>query len=113
MTVKCICLDDRDKPKEVPLHLWVKQDQEYHITAVYWHPIQGVEGVELLEIAMDESCYPYTTYQLRRFGFTEEGLKELRELIKLCNELEEVDVEKLMKECTPDLIREPVADTLS
>ena len=106
MTVKCVCLDDSNKPKEIPDHLWVKQGKEYHIACVYWHPKQGVEGVDLLEIALDDSCYPYETYQLRRFGFTQQELQQLMELTKLCNELDEVDVEKLMEECAPELIPE-------
>ena len=106
MTVECMCLDDTNKPKEIPEHLWVKMGHIYHITAVYWHPMQGVQGVDLLEIALDDSCDPYETYQLRRFGFKQEDLQKLWELTQLCNELDDVDVEKLMEECTPQLIPE-------
>ena len=108
MIVKCVCLDDSNKPKEIPDHLWVVQGTEYHIICVYWHPRQGVQGVDLLEIALDDNCYPFETYQLRRFGFTQKEMEQLRELAMLCNELDEVDVDALMEECTPQQIHEEI-----
>ena len=104
MTVKCTCIDDRNKPAEIPSRLWVKADEEYHITSIYWHPLQGVQGVDLLEVALDDSCQPYETYQLRRFAIKPEDLPQFIELARLCNELDEVDVEKLMEECMAELV---------
>lgn len=99
MKVKCICIDDTNKPKEIPSNKWVQKDKEYHIIHVYVQVNQGnIQGVDLAEISLDESCAPYQTFRLSRFAINIDDLPKLIELMKLCTELKDIDIEKLIKE---------------
>lgn len=100
MMIPCICIDDANRPESIPTSKWVKKGEEYHITHVYIHLLQegGIQGVSLYEKPLDESCAPYESFRITRFAFTEEGLKRLIELMKLCSELDDVDIQKLIEE---------------
>jgi len=95
--VKCICIDISDKPEIIPNHMWPVLNKEYHITWIYYHTLQGVQGVELKEIAI-EGCPPYESYRLTRFAFTKEGIEELMKLFKQCTDANAVDIDELFKE---------------
>jgi len=96
--VKCVCIDDSNKPSEIPVSLWVVKGKEYHITHIYFHHIQFIQGVELRELKLTEDCYPYESYKLSRFSFSEEGILNLVGLIKECSEMNEVDIYKMLEE---------------
>ena len=66
--VACICIDDSKKPNIIPKDKWVIKGNKYHITHVYYHPNQGIRGCSLYERPLDESCKPYETFKLSRFG---------------------------------------------
>ena len=91
MKIPCICIDDKNRPLEVPVSKWVVKEQEYHITHVY-HQYQqkGIKGVELAEFDISD-CVPYNCYRLDRFAFTEENLLKLIELMQQCTELNNID----------------------
>lgn len=95
--VKCLCINDSDRPDEIPVELWVKKGQEYHVTHIYFLPIFGISGCELKELELTMDCCPYESYKLSRFAFNEEGMKHLIELMKKCSELNEVDINKLLE----------------
>jgi len=94
--VKCICIDDSNKPKEIPKRLWVEKGKEYHITHIYFHNMQFISGCELKEKRLTKYCYPFESYKLSRFGFTHEALKQLIELMKACSELNEIDIKEMI-----------------
>lgn len=72
-----ICIDDKNRPNEVPLTLWVKEGEEYHITKVIKMKQQGgIEGVKLHEINID-GCFPYTYFRLSRFAINLDKLLEM------------------------------------
>ena len=97
--IPCICIDDSNRPKEIPADKWVKEEEEYTITHVYIHPNQGgIQGVTLYEKPLDESCKPYETFKLSRFAIHAKDLEAFIELCKSCSELDEVDVLKLVEE---------------
>ena len=97
--IKCICVDDTNRPEDFPLKKWIKKDNVYHITHVYYHINQGVQGVELSEIDLS-NCEPYQSFKLKRFAIPLEELTSLLELIKSCNKLNDVDIniDKLIEE---------------
>ena len=100
MKIPCICINDRLKPDEIPQSKWVVKDQEYHITHVYNNIHEnGIKGAELFEHDISE-CAPYNCYRLDRFAFTPENLSKLIELMKHCTELNNVDINKIIKEIT-------------
>lgn len=100
MKVPCLCIDDSARPEVIPTSKWVKKGEQYHITFVYFHKYQegGINGVALYEKPLDESCAPYEAFRLTRFAFTQEGIEALKELMKLCAETNDVDIDKLLEE---------------
>lgn len=97
--IDCICIDDENRPKEIPADKWVKKDEAYKITHVYIHVNQGgIQGVTLYEKPLDESCKPFETFKLSRFAIKLEDLDAFIELCKSCSELDEVDIRHLIEE---------------
>lgn len=98
--VPCICVNDLNKPWSIPSEKWVKRDEEYHITLVTFHPMQqgGIQGCSLYEKPLDQSCYPFEYFKLSRFAFTRENLDKLIELIKQSSELDDVQIDRFIKE---------------
>ncbi|MFK5981433.1 MAG: hypothetical protein QM499_00850 [Flavobacteriaceae bacterium] len=98
-SVKCICVDDKNKPVEIPDSKWVKSGEQYHITHVFVMKNQkNIKGCEIAEfdISMHD---PYNCYRLSRFAFSVEDLRKLFELISRCdelNQLSDLDIQKLV-----------------
>ena len=84
--VECICINDKNRPKEIPVNKWVKKGQPY--TVIYTVTVlpQKQLAFHLDEIELDESCHPYEYFLANRFAFTEDNLKLLMELIKDCSD---------------------------
>ena len=94
--VEALCIDDLGKPEEIKESNWVVKDNKYHITLITYHPMQGIQGCELLEVSTNSEMYD--TYRLDRFAFKKEDLSKLLELIEASNELKDVDLEEALKE---------------
>lgn len=103
MEVPCICINAKNRPKEVPPQMWISEGIEYRITHIYYMKKQGIQGVLLKEVQI-KNCPPYEAYQLQRFAFAEENFKKLIELISLCTELNNVDIEKLLEESNLEIL---------
>lgn len=68
MSFKVICINDSNKPNEIPNSQWVKKGSIYTVTKVSRMLIQGgIIGFELAEINLD-GCAPYKYYSAERFG---------------------------------------------
>ena len=102
MSVKCLCINNKNKPKEILSQNWINEGTEYTINYVYYHPMQGIQGVTLNEVQTKSEIY--SSYRLDRFAFTEEGIKDLIELMEDCTELGKVDIEELIKESNLETI---------
>lgn len=102
MSVKCICINNKNKPKEIILQNWLKEGDEYTINYVYYHPHQGIQGVTLDEVSTKSE--KYSSYRLDRFAFTQENIQQLIELMKDCTELGKVDIQQLIEESNLELI---------
>jgi hypothetical protein len=85
--VECICINDEKRPKEIPVSKWVKKDEKYHVIYTVTVLPQKQLAFHLAEISLDECCLPYEYFLSFRFAFTEEGLKQLMELIRECNDI--------------------------
>ena len=100
MKVECVCIDDKNKPGEIPSAKWVKKDQKYHITHVYHqHQQKGIKGVELAEFDISE-CVPYNCYRLDRFAFTKENFDKLVKMMEDCTELDKIDISSIVEKLT-------------
>lgn len=96
MKIPCYCIDDLNRPSEVPANKWVVAGQKYHITHVYYqHQQKGIKGVELAEFDISD-CVPYNCYRLERFAFTEENILKLIELIQQCTALDNIDIDSIV-----------------
>lgn len=91
MSFSVICLNDSNKPNDIPNYQWVKKGSIYTVIKVVKMLIQGgTYGFELAEINLD-GCAPYKYYSADRFGIitgievkenTNWADKELERLLK-------------------------------
>ena len=95
--VECICIDDSNKPIQVPSHKWLKKGNKYNVIFVTTVLPQRQLAVWLHEIDLDESCKPFEYFLASRFAFTEDDLQKLMQLIKDCDETD-FSIEELMKQ---------------
>ena len=84
--VECICINDSNRPKEIPIKKWVTKGKPYTIIYTVTVLPQKQLAFHLEEIELDESCEPYEYFLANRFAFTEENLLKLIELIKDCSD---------------------------
>lgn len=103
MSVKCICINNKNKPKEVLPQNWINEGTEYTINYVYYHVNQGIQGATLDEVQTKSE--KYSSYRLDRFAFTKEGIEQLIELMKDCTELGKIDIQQLIEESNLELIK--------
>lgn len=95
--IKCICIDDKNRPSKVPPSKWVKEGQEYNVIFTLVVLPQKTLAVQLDEIDLDESCAPYSFFLANRFGFTEENLQKLIAFIEECNHVN-MSIQDLLKQ---------------
>jgi hypothetical protein len=101
MSIKAICSNSGNKPREIPKENWVVSGNEYTIHHIYkqMDPTQkGVQGCLLTEISLEnlykEGKTKHNCYRLDRFMFNKEDIQKLFDLIKECTELDDVDIKK-------------------
>jgi len=97
MKVPCICIDDKNRPKQIPQEKWVIKGNQYHIIHVGGTVGGKIPTVSLSEITLGKECYPYEGFRLDRFAFDLKDIPKLIELMKSCSELSKVDIEELVK----------------
>lgn len=96
--VEVMCINDRNKPKEIPSEKWVKERNLYTITHLYWHPDQKVMSCKLRELNIDEGYEPYNAFMLKRFAILQADLEKFRELAEACSDLNNVDLDEMIEE---------------
>lgn len=67
---KVVCIDDRNRPSDVPVSLWVKKGSRYTVIGVVRMMRQGVYGFVLKEIDIS-GCFPYKNFSSHRFADAE------------------------------------------
>ena len=87
MSVECICINDSNRPKEIPQSKWIKKNTQYTVIFTVTVLPQKELGVQLAEIELTDRELPYEYFLLNRFAFTEDNLKKLIELIKDCSDI--------------------------
>lgn len=94
--IKCICIDNDNRPSVVPEEKWLEKGKEYTLAfTMTVHP-QKKLAFQVQEIDLDESCSPYTWFLASRFAFRQEDIGKLIEFIKDCNKIT-FSVNELMK----------------
>jgi|LakMenEpi03Aug12_release.lakeMendotaPanAssembly.Ray.scaffolds.fasta_scaffold651533_2 hypothetical protein len=90
---RLLCIDASNRPKEIPKNKWLTKDHEYTAVWVTIHVNQNsIQGVQLAEINLDETCHPYESFRLSRFAI---NIEDLEEFIKLAQECSDIDVANL------------------
>jgi hypothetical protein len=97
LNFKVVCINDSDKPEDIPSSKWVKKDQIYTVIEVSKMRMQGNKlGFKLAEINLD-SCFPYQYFASSRFmpllRIKDMSIEETLERL-----LEEVKKEELQNE---------------
>jgi len=93
------CINDKDKPSSIPNTHWVKEGKDYTVVMIYRMVQPGaMMGVILQEIDLNEVETPYECFKIQRFGFKQEDIKALMELIEACEGLQDFDPAKLIEE---------------
>lgn len=95
--IKCICIDDKNRPKEIPENKWVKEGEEYTVIFTLFVLPQKKLAIQVNEINLDESCEPYTFFLASRFAFRVEDMEMLIEFIWECNEVN-ISIKDLMEQ---------------
>lgn len=95
--IKCICLNDKDRPSKIPAEKWVKNGHEYTITFASFVLPQRQLAFQLSELDLDDSCLPYEYFLANRFGFSLEEFDKLIDFVKECNDIS-VSVKELMNQ---------------
>ena len=96
---RLFCIDSANRPKEIPKNKWITKDMEYTAIWITIHPEQNnIQGVQLAEISLDETCFPYETFKLSRFAINAEDFEEFLQLAKDCSEVNIENLEELLKE---------------
>ena len=63
-----VCIDDTNKPNDIPLSKWIKKGITYTVIEVSKMSIQGgMLGFKLSEINIDE-YFPYQYFAARKIG---------------------------------------------
>jgi hypothetical protein len=95
--VKCICINDKNRPSKIPQEKWLKEGEEYTIIFTLIVLPQKTLAVQLDEIDLDESCMPYEFFLANRFAFTQEELDKLIAFIEECNHVS-LSIKDLLKQ---------------
>jgi hypothetical protein len=102
--IPCICIEDNNRPKEIPESDWVKKGEPYHITFISLQVNQiengiPVNGCDIYEKPLSiEKHNPYESFRLSRFSVTIQNLEKLIEMIEQCYQLpKEVNIEEVLK----------------
>jgi hypothetical protein len=95
--VKCICINDKNRPSKIPQEKWLKEGEEYTIIFTLIVLPQKTLAVQLDEIDLDESCMPYEFFLANRFAFTQDELEKLIAFIEECNHVS-LSIKDLLKQ---------------
>jgi hypothetical protein len=94
--IKCICINDSDRPSKIPENKWIEKDKEYTLAFCITVLPQKQLAFQLQEIDLDDTCSPYEWFLASRFSFRKEDLEKLSEFIKECNDIT-FSMKELMK----------------
>lgn len=78
--IECRCIDDKNRPSDLPLSKWVKEEEKYHITFVTLCLPQKVFGYSLYEKPLGPECSPYEYFISTRFAVKKEDIEKIIQL---------------------------------
>jgi len=102
--IPIICINDKNRPNEIPAKDWVKEGETYHVTHVSIQVNQMengnvVTGCDIYEKPLSfEKHAPYECFRLDRFGCTKENMEALMQLMIDCYHLPKDYITQLLEE---------------
>lgn len=67
--MKVICINDKNRPKEIPPEKWIEEGKVYTVLFATTLSIQlNKVGYMLAEIDLDHTCFPYHYFDSERFS---------------------------------------------
>ena len=97
--MKCICINDKNKPDNIPQSHWITQDKEYIIKRFeIIDKAKGIVGVILKDIDLTEINTSFTAFSIERFMFTTEASDMLLNLLSSTFGIDVTDVKHLLKD---------------
>jgi hypothetical protein len=84
--IQCLCINDENRPKEIPESKWVKKGEVYSIIFAIVVLPQRQLALQIDELDLDESCMPYEYFLANRFTFRLEDISKLHEFIDECGQ---------------------------
>ncbi len=89
--IECICINDKNKPEEIPQEKWVIEGAFYNITEVMAMTKQGgLLGCILAEIDLTTLNLEFEYFRLDRFAIHLEDFPKLGKLIQEFKELNNI-----------------------
>lgn len=85
---KVVCINDKNRPIEIPSHKWVKLNEVYTVIKI-GKSLDGKLGFVLQEIELGPDTFPYDLFSAYRFAYLSN---------KTDNELADEAVKELLKE---------------
>lgn len=107
--IRCICIDDSQKPRKIPESKWVKKGEEYTVVFVTVVLPQKELAFLLDEMELDESCAPYEYYLGNRFAFKDDDFDKLIEFVHECSGVN-LSVKELLNQT--NIIHEGTANSI-
>lgn len=80
--VRCICVDDSNRPSIIPADKWIKKGSEYTIIFVTTVLPQNKLAIQIDEIILDDDCEPYAYFLAHRFAIRKEDTEAMIELMQ-------------------------------
>lgn len=100
--VEVICINDSNRPLEIPQRKWLKKDEKYNVIftcTAFLDPAHTKRTLafSLAEIELTDNEMPYEYFSAKRFAITQENLVLLQQLIKDCEDTD-FSIEELMEQ---------------
>lgn len=89
--VEVTCIDDKNRPLEIPERKWLKEGQKYNVifTCTAFLDAEHTKrtlAFSLAEIELTDNEMPYEYFSAKRFAISLENLLLLQQLIKDCED---------------------------
>lgn len=69
-----ICINDKDRPNDIPSSRWIKKGNKYTIIKVCYMVQQSIYGCKIEELNNDD-LFPWSFFALNRFAVTQEEVE--------------------------------------
>jgi hypothetical protein len=76
---KVICINDSNRPAEIPIPLWVKKNERYTVIKII-KTMDNKMGFILEELTLGEDTFPYDSFNPLRFIAAEKTEEEKAEV---------------------------------